>query len=56
MESKDEVAQSLFLEAFHSREAYVESLMEEFDETDRLEKIMSSGNAMSVPGFFLGQR
>ena len=51
MESKDEVAQSLFVEAFHSREAYVESLMEEFDETDRLEKQMSSGNAMNVPGF-----
>ena len=51
MESEDEVAQSLFVEAFHSREAYVESIMEEFDETGRLEKQMSSGNAMNVSGF-----
>ena len=41
----------LFVEAFNSREAYIESVMEEFDETDKLEKIMSSGPEIRVPGF-----
>ena len=50
-ESEDEVAKRLFVEAFHSREAYIESVMEEFDETDKLEKKMSSGPSIKVPGF-----
>ena len=33
-ESGDQVAMSLFVEAFNSREAYIESVMAEFDETD----------------------
>ena len=51
IESNDDVVKSLFVEGFNSREAYVESLMEEFDETDRIEKMMSTGNALKVPGF-----
>ena len=51
MDSKDQVAMNLFVEAFNSREAYVESVMIEFDEIDRLEKQMSSGPAIKVPGF-----
>ena len=51
MESEDEVVKSLFVEAFHSREVYIESVMVEFDETDKLEKMMSSGPSIKVPGF-----
>lgn len=51
MESGDQVAMSLFVEAFNSREAYIESVMAEFDETDELEKKMSSGPTIKVPGF-----
>ena len=51
VESQDDVAQSLFVEAFHSREAYVESVMEEFDEIDKIEKKMATGNTIKVPGF-----
>ena len=53
IESKDEVAQKLFVEIFNSREAYIESVMVEFDETDKLEKKMMSGPTFRVPGFFL---
>lgn len=51
MESNDEVAKSLFVEAFNSREAYTENLMAEFDETDKLEKKMSTGHNIKFPGF-----
>ena len=51
MKSGDQVAMRLFVEAFNSREAYIESVMEEFDETDKLENIMSSGPEIRVPGF-----
>ena len=50
-DSNDDVAKSLFVEAFNSREAFVEDLMLEFDEVDRVEKIMTSGNTIKVPGF-----
>ena len=42
IESNDQVAKSLFVEAFHSRESYIEAVMTEFDETDKLEKKMST--------------
>ena len=51
LESNDEVNKRIFVEAFNSRETYLEGLMEEFDETDELEKKMSSGPAIKVPGF-----
>ena len=51
LESEDEVVKSLFVEAFHSREAYIETVMEEFDETDRIEEQMSSGTVFDVPGY-----
>ena len=51
MSSNDEVAKSLFVEAFNSREAYTESLMTEFDETDKLEKKMTTGHNIDFPGF-----
>ena len=50
-ESNDDVAKSLFVEAFNSREAFIEDLMLELDEVDRVEKIMTSGNTIKVPGF-----
>ena len=51
LESNDEVNKRIFVEAFNSRETYLEGLMEEFDETDKLEKKMSSGPSIKVPGF-----
>ena len=51
MKSNDEVAKSLFVEAFNSRESYTESLMTEFDETDKLEKKMTTGHNINFPGF-----
>lgn len=51
MSSNDQVAKSLFVEAFNSREAYTESLMTEFDETDKLEKKMTTGHNIDFPGF-----
>ena len=51
MQSEDEVIKSLFVEAFHSRESYVETVMDEFDETDRIEEKMSSGTVLDVPGY-----
>ena len=51
MESNDDVAKSLFVEAFNSREAFIEDLMLEFDETDRVERMMTTGNTVKVPGF-----
>ena len=51
LDSNDEVAKNLFVEAFHSREAYIEAVMTEFDETDKLEKKMSSGPTLEVPGY-----
>ena len=42
LDSKDQLAMSLFVEAFNSRENYIDSVMVEFDETDELEKQMSS--------------
>ena len=50
LESEDNVLKSLFVEAFNSREAYIENVMEEFDETDRIEEMMSSGTAIKIPG------
>ena len=51
LESNDEVNKRIFVEAFNSRETYLEGLMEEFDETDKLEKKMSSGPSIKVPGY-----
>ena len=51
IDSDDEVAKQLFVEIFNSREAYTESVMKEFDETDKLEKKMMTGTAFKVPGF-----
>ena len=51
LESEDNVLKSLFVEAFNSREAYIENVMEEFDETDRIEEMMSSGTAIKIPGY-----
>ena len=51
MQSEDEVIKSLFVEAFQSRESYVETVMDEFDETDRIEEKMSSGTVLDVPGY-----
>ena len=53
IESNDEVALKFFVEIFNSREAYVECVMIEFDETDKLEKKMMTGPTFRVPGFFL---
>ena len=41
VDSNDDVAKSLFVEAFNSREAFIEDLMLEFDKTDRVEKMMT---------------
>ena len=51
LESEDQVTKSLFVEAFHSRESYVEAVMHEFDKTDKIERKMTSGPAIKVPGF-----
>ena len=51
MESNDEVSKSLFVEAFHSRDSYIEAVMHEFDETDILEKKMATGHNIKFPGF-----
>ena len=51
LESNDEVNKRIFVEAINSRETYLEGLMEEFDETDKLEKKMSSGPSIKVPGY-----
>ena len=50
-ESDDEVSKSLFVEAFHSRDSYTEAVMNEFDETDKLEKKMATGHNIKFPGF-----
>ena len=47
IESYDEVNKRIFVEAFNSRETYLEGLIE----ADKLEKKMSSGPAIKVPGF-----
>ena len=46
----DQVAKRLFVEASNSRESYIEAVMNEFDKTDKIEKIMTSGPAIKVPG------
>ena len=51
IDSEDQVAKQLFVEIFHSREAYTDSVMKEFDETDKLEKRMMTGTTFKVPGF-----
>ena len=51
LESDDDVLKSLFVEAFNSREAYIENVMDEFDETDRIEEMMSSGTTIKIPGY-----
>jgi aromatic ring-opening dioxygenase LigB subunit len=38
IESNYEVAKMLFVEIYNSKEAYIEFVMIEFDETDKLEK------------------
>ena len=50
-ESNDDIAKQLFVEIFNSRESYIESVMLEFDDTDKIEKQMLSGKTFNLPGY-----
>ena len=50
-ESIDENVKKLFVEAFDSRDKYIESLMKHLDRVDEIEAAMAVGKPMNLPGW-----
>ena len=51
VDSNDDVAKSLLVDASNSREEFIEDPMLEFDKTDRVERMMTYSNTMKVPRY-----
>lgn len=53
-ESKDEISKELFVEAFDSRDNYIEVLMKALDRVDEVEATMAEGMSMKIPAWTFG--